>query len=170
MSEISTYKKVKKQQTEKKAEAQIQEPLINEEDENFLTRIVSAEGSPPPLPERRPHSSEVCGTGDSHEHGHDASSTIKGKENEKPIDKKKSHRFSFLHKRNSKKASFPFPNPQFYTLIHPPAGETKTQPRRLSGRSHQGKRRRWGTHTPHPSTEPHSAARSTNNPSANSKT
>jgi hypothetical protein len=64
MLEYFTYKKVKKHQTEKGAREHTQSPLINEEDEHFLERIVSAEGTPPPLPERRQHG-EWVETGDS---------------------------------------------------------------------------------------------------------
>ena len=111
MLEYFTYKKVKKHQAEKKAEAHIQSPLITEEDENFLTRIVSAEGTPPPLPER-PRSTEVPERVDNRGDGHLAVATIKGKENEKPIERKKSNRLSFLYRKNSKKASRPPPNVQ----------------------------------------------------------
>lgn len=67
MLEYFSYKKVKKHQAEraeraeKKAHTQTQvrtpspagpRPLLNEEDANFLERIVSAEGTPPPLPNR----------------------------------------------------------------------------------------------------------------------
>lgn len=52
MMEYFTYKKIKKHQAEKRAEAQLQTPLVNEADEHFLGRIISAEGTPPPLPTR----------------------------------------------------------------------------------------------------------------------
>ena len=59
MLEYFTYKKVKKHQEEKKAvgkekatAVKTPPPLLNDEDEAFLTRIVSAEGTPPPLPTR----------------------------------------------------------------------------------------------------------------------
>ena len=64
MLEYFTYKKAKKHQTEKRAREHTQSPLINEEDEHFLKRVVSAEGTPPPLPERRQHG-EWVETGDS---------------------------------------------------------------------------------------------------------
>lgn len=111
MLEYFTYKKVKKHQAEKKAEEQIQRPLITEEDENFLTRIVSAEGTPPPLPER-PRSAEVPRRGD----GVGTGLAVKGKENEKPIDAKKSNRLSFLH-RHSKEVST-FAKPSLSGLTH----------------------------------------------------
>jgi hypothetical protein len=98
------YKKFKKHQTEKKAEAQAQKPLITQEDENFLTRIVSAEGTPPPLP-GRPHSSDVIYRGYDHENDLVTGGPVKGKENVKPIDSKQSHRFSFLGRGNTTKAS-----------------------------------------------------------------
>ena len=59
MLEYFTYKKVKKHQDEKKGGEKGKEtlvqtppPLLNEEDERFLERIVSVEGTPPPLPTR----------------------------------------------------------------------------------------------------------------------
>lgn len=58
MLEYFTFKKAKKAQTEEKekgkAEVQVQEqePILSPEDENFLGRIISAEGTPPPLPDR----------------------------------------------------------------------------------------------------------------------
>jgi len=59
MLEYFTYKKVKKHQADKehsrRPETRVQErPVISEEDEHFLARIISAEGTPPALPER-PH-------------------------------------------------------------------------------------------------------------------
>ena len=148
MLEYFTYKKAKKHQTEKRAREHTQSPLLNEEDENFLERIVSAEGPPPPLPERRQHG-EWVETGDStanasqmvvhdgNENGQraktaeeeeedDLNAAIaasladskhqnhkdkgKGKENEK--DGKKAHRFSFLTRSHTKKASLPQSPPQ----------------------------------------------------------
>ena len=50
--EYFTYKKIKKHQAEKRAKDGEQTPVISEEDEHFLTRVISAEGTPPPLPER----------------------------------------------------------------------------------------------------------------------
>lgn len=52
MMEYFTYKKIKKHQAEKKAKEGEQTPVLKQEDEDFLQRIVSAEGTPPPLPER----------------------------------------------------------------------------------------------------------------------
>jgi hypothetical protein len=60
MLEYFTHKKAKKDQVETKAsQTQVRtpspggpSPLLNEEDVNFLERIVSAEGTPPPLPDR----------------------------------------------------------------------------------------------------------------------
>lgn len=120
MLEYFTYKKVKKHQAEKKAQAQVQSPLLDEENENFLQRIVSAEGTPPPLPER-PH---TLGPQAGDSTGNNSQMVVqkdepidekkedkgKGKENEKPKDAKKSHRFSFLTRRNTKKASSHFQN------------------------------------------------------------
>jgi hypothetical protein len=116
MLEYFTYKKVKKHQAEKKAEAHIQSPVITEEDEDFLTRIVSAEGTPPPLPER-PRSTEVPESTGNRGDGQLAVATAKGKENEKPIDRKKSNRLSFLYRKNSKKASRSSPNVESHSLI-----------------------------------------------------
>lgn len=113
MLEYFTYKKIKKHQAEKKAEAHIKSPLITEEDEHFLTRIVSAEGTPPPLPER-PRSTEVPERTDNVVGTQDAVASTKNKENDKPIDGKKSNRLSFLYRRNSKKVSH-FPHMFIYT-------------------------------------------------------
>jgi hypothetical protein len=53
MLEYFTYKKVKKHQAEKQAAGtKVQTPLLDEADENFLERMISAEGTPPPLPDR----------------------------------------------------------------------------------------------------------------------
>lgn len=57
MLEYFTFKKVKQHQAEKKgkealAQVKTPPPLIDEDDERFLERIVSAEGTPPPLPSR----------------------------------------------------------------------------------------------------------------------
>lgn len=102
MLEYFTYKKIKKHQAEKKAQEHIKSPLITEEDEHFLTRIVSAEGTPPPLPER-PRSTEVPrADGDVGE----GAVVAKNKENERPIEKpvdKKKNRLSFLYRKDSKK-------------------------------------------------------------------
>ncbi|KAH8745985.1 hypothetical protein BGZ57DRAFT_918052 [Hyaloscypha finlandica] len=127
MMEYFTYKKVKKHQTEKKAKDGEQTPVISKEDENFLTRVISAEGTPPPLPERPSFGPE---TGDSTNNQaqmvvHDGNGATeparndttklavekqetkqkdkgKGKENEKHNDKKAS-RFSFLARSLTKK-------------------------------------------------------------------
>ncbi|RDW77178.1 hypothetical protein BP6252_05231 [Coleophoma cylindrospora] len=52
MMEYFAYKKIKKHQAEKRAEAGAQTPIITDEDEHYLERIMSAEGTPPPLPAR----------------------------------------------------------------------------------------------------------------------
>jgi hypothetical protein len=52
MLEYFTYKKIKKHQAEKRAREALASPVLNEEDENFLQRVVSEEGPPPALPER----------------------------------------------------------------------------------------------------------------------
>ena|SRR6187402_1495849 len=127
MMEYFTYKKVKKHQAEKKAQAGLQSPLLNEEDANFLTRIVSAEGTPPPLPER-PHGlpseagdsignnaqlvvhdgNDTVPMEEPEEHKHKDKGKGKGKGNEKPTEKdgKKptlASRFAFLHRSGTKK-------------------------------------------------------------------
>lgn len=151
MLEYFTYKKIKKHQAEKKAEAHIQSPLITEEDENFLTRIVSAEGTPPPLPER-PRSTEVRDGMESVVGGQGAINT-KNKENEKPIhrekpaeqeesvDRKKSNRLSFLYRRNTKKVSHPFFKWLYTQSNHLSAGQSQASPRRPSRGSREGRRR-----------------------------
>jgi hypothetical protein len=121
MLEYFTYKKVKKHQAEKRAQEETQSPLLDEEDERFLTRIVSAEGTPPPLPER-PHGLGVeagdstrnksqmlvhDGREDENHHHKDkgkGKGKGKGKESEKTDnDAKKSNRFSFLRRSGTKK-------------------------------------------------------------------
>jgi hypothetical protein len=116
MLEYFTYKKVKKHQAEKRAQAQVQSPLISEEDENFLERIVSAEGTPPPLPERPAglgpeagdstgnNSQMVAHNGGPVDEKNKEKSKGKGKEKDKPKDAKKSNRFSFLSRSGTKKA------------------------------------------------------------------
>lgn len=125
MLEYFTYKKVKKHQAEKRAHEQTQAPVLDEEDERFLTRIVSAEGTPPPLPER-PHRLGIEAgdpTGNTsqmivHEGGeeepdrhrdHHHEDKGKGREDEKPDkEAKKVNRFSFLLRRGTKKVSWLF--------------------------------------------------------------
>ncbi|KAI9050552.1 hypothetical protein LZ554_005713 [Drepanopeziza brunnea f. sp. 'monogermtubi'] len=119
MLEYFTSKKVKKHEAEKKAEAGLLSPLISEEDEHFLERIVSAEGTPPPLPERPralgPEAGDSTGNAAQvvvHE-GNDTAEEEKrrsskdkgkGKEIEKDAEKeKKPGRFSFLHRSGTKK-------------------------------------------------------------------
>ncbi|KAE9370693.1 hypothetical protein N431DRAFT_412312 [Stipitochalara longipes BDJ] len=131
MMEYFTYKKIKKHQAEKKAKDGEQTPVISEEDEHFLTRVISAEGTPPPLPERPQFGPEA---GDSTNNQaqmvvHDGNGTAEGngttepaldkqptkdkgkekekeKENEKHTEKdgkKTSSRFSFLARTLTKK-------------------------------------------------------------------
>lgn len=118
MLEYFTYKKVKKHQAEKSAETKVQTPILNEEDENFLERVISAEGPPPPLPER-PHHVLGPEAGESTENNsqmveHNGGPVVeehkdkgkgkgKEKENEKPKDAKKPSRFSFLSRSGTKK-------------------------------------------------------------------
>jgi len=133
MLEYFTYKKVKKHQAEKKgketlAKVKTPPPLLDEDDERFLERIVSAEGTPPPLPDRPTFGAEAGdSTGNASqvvvhekkETGHERRSRErserrsrshehkvkgKGKENEKSTqDEKKSNRFSFLQRTFTKK-------------------------------------------------------------------
>ncbi|KAG4443271.1 hypothetical protein IFR05_001215 [Cadophora sp. M221] len=122
MMEYFAYKKVKKHQAEKKAAAGQQSPLLDEKDESFLRRVISAEGTPPPLP-ARPHGLPEAGdfTGNASqmvvhdentvakEEGHRRSSKDKGKGKEKGSEKgvetegKKSGRFAFLSRVGTKK-------------------------------------------------------------------
>lgn len=113
MLQYFVYKKVKKHRAEKAALAHVQAahvqaaPVLPDDDEAFLQRIVSAEGTPPPLPERPRWSGLDAGysTGEDSSHmvgdenGRDRSRDKgKGKENEneKRMDAKKSCHFSFL--------------------------------------------------------------------------
>ncbi len=127
--EYFSYKKIKKHQAEKDVKEGVQSPIISEEDEHFLTRVISAEGTPPPLPDRPSFGPEA---GDSTNNQaqmvvHDSNGTAqpegngttepvldkepakdkgKGKENEKPTHKK-SNRFSFITRSLTKKVSPP---------------------------------------------------------------
>ncbi len=144
MLEYFSYKKIKKHQAEKAEKASkastpieqskgkgrrtavqtpppaVQAPVLNEEDEYFLERIVSAEGTPPPLPERPSHQNlRVAGdsTGnnaqmivhESVDKDSAADGKGKGKENEKSTTatNKKANRFSFLNRNKAKKVSLP---------------------------------------------------------------
>ncbi|KAG0650160.1 hypothetical protein D0Z07_3144 [Hyphodiscus hymeniophilus] len=123
MLEYFSYKKIKKHQAEKRAETQVQSPLLNEEDENFLERIVSAEGTPPPLPERPhglgPEAGDTTGNSSqlvSHDGRVDEKNDKgKGKENEKAKDAKKANRFSFLTRSGTKKDKKLSPNEKVVT-------------------------------------------------------
>ncbi|PMD46536.1 hypothetical protein L207DRAFT_507449 [Hyaloscypha variabilis F] len=127
MMEYFTYKKIKKHQAEKRAKDGEQTPVISEEDEHFLTRVISAEGTPPPLPERPQFGPEAGdstnnqaqmvvhdGNGPAEGNGTtepalDKQATKdkgKGKESEKHTEKdgkKTSSRFSFLARTLTKK-------------------------------------------------------------------
>lgn len=145
MLEYFSYKKLKKHQAEKKAStpstpSHIEKhhstpsspeptPLLTDEDEHFLQRVVSAEGTPPPLPDRplgwMPEAGDSTsndaqmvvhdGNGTAAEHakeGHEKKQDKgKGKENEKAQDKsaKKIGRFSFLARSGTKKVSSKIP-------------------------------------------------------------
>ncbi|PMD25738.1 hypothetical protein NA56DRAFT_676886 [Hyaloscypha hepaticicola] len=125
MMEYFSYKKIKKHQAEKNAEEGVQSPVISEEDEHFLTRVISAEGTPPPLPDRPSFGPEAGdstnnqaqmvvhdGNGTAQPEGNGTTEPVldkeatkdkgKGKENEKP-NNKKSHRFSFITRNLTKK-------------------------------------------------------------------
>ena len=132
MLEYFTKTKSKKPQAEKTgkealARVKTPPPLIDEEDERFLERIVSAEGPPPPLPARPTFGTEAGDpTGNasqvvvheqdnhhrrkSHERkSHErrrSSDKGKGKDNEKATaDSKKANRFSFLQRTFTKKVT-----------------------------------------------------------------
>lgn len=116
--EYFAYKKVKKHQAEKKAAEGHQSPLLDEKDESFLRRVISAEGTPPPLP-ARPHGLPEAGdfTGnasqmvvhDGNTVAEENSSRDKGKGKEKETEKsaetegKKPGRFAFLSRVGTKK-------------------------------------------------------------------
>jgi hypothetical protein len=136
MLEYFTYKKVKKHQAEKKAERGVQTPILNEEDENFLERVISAEGTPPPLPERPhevgPEAGDLTGN-DSQIVAHnggpvDEEHKGKGKGNEKPKDTKKSSRFSILSRVGTKKARRPVLPPCFWQNLTSSSQDKKLSP------------------------------------------
>ncbi|EHK97444.1 hypothetical protein M7I_6781 [Glarea lozoyensis 74030] len=128
MLEYFTYKKVKKHQDEKKGgkekETMVKTPppLLNDEDEAFLTRIVSAEGTPPPLPTRPNFGAEA---GDStgndaqmvvhdgredhdHHRRHSSQSVGKGKGKEKETEVKKENKITgFLGRTFTKRGQRP---------------------------------------------------------------
>jgi hypothetical protein len=132
MLEYFTHKKVKKHQAEKRSGSHSHEPspLLDDDDEHFLKRVISAEGTPPPLPERphglgveagdysenasqmvvhdgRPSNDTRTSSEGHHRHHKDKG---KGKEQEKDSEKseaKKSNRLSFLQRTFTKKVSSP---------------------------------------------------------------
>lgn len=128
MLEYFTYKKVKKHQEDKKASGKGKEtmvktppPVLNDEDEAFLTRIVSAEGTPPPLPTRPSFGAEAGdSTGnaaqmvvhdgrENHHRRHSAKSIDKGKgrEKEKHAEGKTENKFTgFLGRAFTKRVCF----------------------------------------------------------------
>ena len=142
MMEYFTFKKIKKHQAEKNAREGVQTPVLSEEDETFLGRVISAEGTPPPLPERPRFGPEA---GDSTNNlaemvVHDGNGTTeapldhektkgkgKGKENEKLDGKKSANRFSFLHRALTKKVSF-FLGANFPILANSPSTRTASPP------------------------------------------
>jgi hypothetical protein len=120
MLEYLAVKKFKKHKAERLAKEEVPAPVLSRDDEHFLERIVSAEGTPPPLPERPSSAiSAVSETGDStqdvvHGEGTEAgdaqgraekNSRGKGREDECVSDKgkKKSNIFSFLHRSTERK-------------------------------------------------------------------
>lgn len=136
MLEYFTYKKVKKHRDEKKASTPSTPapkvttpgtpepgPLLKEEDENFLQRVISAEGTPPPLPDRPMGWMPEAGDSTANNaqmvvhNGNEVATESKekskqdkgkGKKDEKTEDKSaKKSRFSFLTRSGTKKASFP---------------------------------------------------------------
>jgi hypothetical protein len=131
MMEYFTYKKIKKHQAEKNAKEGVQSPVISEEDEHFLTRVISAEGTPPPLPDRPSFGPEAGdstnnqaqmvvhdGNGTAEPEGNGTTEPVldkepvkdkgkgKGKENEKS-NAKKSNRFSFITRSLTRKVRSP---------------------------------------------------------------
>jgi hypothetical protein len=133
MLEYFTYKKLKKHHAEKLAKAEVKAPVLTLEDEHFLERIVSEEGTPPALPERpftlNPevgdptnndaqmvlHEDASRGVEDSdtsrdiedrHEKHEKHKNKGKSKEHTHGKDKKKANRFSFL-RRTPKKTDEP---------------------------------------------------------------
>jgi hypothetical protein len=170
MMEYFTYKKVKKHQAEKKAKDGEQTPIISEEDEHFLTRVISTEGTPPPLPERPrfgPAAGDSMnnlaqmvvhdGNGTTEPAGNDTTKLAvekqenkqkhkgKGKENEKHDDKKAS-RFSFLARSLTKMVSS-CPGPNFsIQLTAPEKRRPHPQTSRNTRRNHERRRR----HNPRP--------------------
>lgn len=111
MLEYFTYKKVKKHQADKLEKGQT--PVLDEEDEHFLKRVISAEGTPPPLPERPSWQGTEAGDasrnrnqiavrdGSEDKSGGDHVNKGKSKENEKTEQKTK--RMSFLQRTFTKK-------------------------------------------------------------------
>lgn len=129
MMEYFTYKKVKKHQEEKRKHAETKvetpRPVLSDEDVNFLERIVSAEGTPPALPDRPSYMNPEAG--DSTENDaqmvvHDGAEQPghhdKGKEKEteklsdkdKKAAKKAANRFSFITSKFGKKKDGLSPN------------------------------------------------------------
>ncbi len=122
MLEYFTVKKIKKHNAEKEKrkhsgspQVAVQSPLLDEEDEHFLKRIVSAEGTPPPLPQRPmlgPEAGDHRGNTaqmvvhDGRKSSHSDRHKDKGKEREtekREDGKSSSTRFSFLKRSGTKK-------------------------------------------------------------------
>jgi len=113
MLEYFTNKKGKNtqaQKTGKEALARVKTPppLLDEDDERFLERIVSAEGPPPPLPARPTGLGAEAGDFTGNASQVVVSDKGKAKDNEKATaDSKKSNRFSFLQRTFTKKDKHP---------------------------------------------------------------
>lgn len=139
MLEYFTYKKAKKHQAAKKLAKDLKQeaetkrptsphpaPILNEGDEQFLTRVISAEGTPPPLPDRPSwwgptageytendlqmilHESAPADYNNESIEPEAIKDKGKGKakadthEEVDPKAVKKAHRFSFLHRKSTK--------------------------------------------------------------------
>jgi hypothetical protein len=118
MLEYFTFKKIKKHQAEAqhRAETKVQTPLLDEDDEHFLERMISAEGTPPPLPDRPNWQTAEAGdsTGNKSQlvlhdgreapaNGHHRKDKGKGKEKENGKTDTKTKRMSFLQRTFTKK-------------------------------------------------------------------
>jgi len=115
MLEYFTYKKIKKNQDAKKTETKVQSPILNAEDEHFLSRIISEEGTPPALP-TRPHGlGPVSGDATANQSQlvvhDDAIAEFQSKSNKgkgKAEEEKKGNRLSGLVRNLTKKVRFSY--------------------------------------------------------------
>ncbi|KAH8667506.1 hypothetical protein BGZ60DRAFT_377549 [Tricladium varicosporioides] len=141
MLEYFTYKKVKKHQAERKGKEAVVKtppPLLDEDDERFLERIVSPENTPPPLPTRptdlseagdtmgnasqmvrhektRPSSERRRSASYFHRKSHDKEDKGKGKENVTAEEPKKLGRFASILRRSGKDKTPLHPNSSVVT-------------------------------------------------------